>query len=402
MVLLAATLQGAEPKVAATVEVPGRTFPFHVVTAKIGVENVGAEAVTVLRFPYASVTSIRIEDAATEQLIYEGPVEVSRLHVERPDVMAVFKAGEKHSFEVRLKNRWDDNKPIGAVFEKPGRYRCRFAFPFSYPEGKKRNWITAHTEWREIVVEATPPAEVAALAELLAAPRRGWLFQPQEAQMGVSKVNESEWEIFLNKFVADHPRSYWAPYANVALAYVYETWMFRERGNQELSERWKGRMKACIERALGKTEISSPGLAYEKLLALSAGEDQPKPPENVTIDIQRQVVKELEAKWYDIKSLPTNSAPWAKEYKRNSLQFYDLMAAGQMTMEEARRRDAEMLREYVLKHDRPLPPAEWKRRYEAYAKQEEERRAKQREQQLRDAPEAERRLHEAREKANPK
>jgi polyhydroxyalkanoate synthesis regulator phasin len=113
-------------------------------------------------------------------------------------------------------------------------------------------------------------------------------------------------------------------------------------------------------------------------------------------------VKELESQWYDVKSIATNSAPWAREYRRDSLEFYELYAQGKITHDEAHRRAGEMLKDYVRKHAKPLTPAEWKRRQEDYEREANERYRKQLEEQKESAEEDWRRLLEAHEKARKK
>lgn len=114
------------------------------------------------------------------------------------------------------------------------------------------------------------------------------------------------------------------------------------------------------------------------------------------------VVKELENKYYDIKGLPQSKEPWARDYRRKSLELYDSAFRGAISLDEARRRDSQMLKDCVMKYSTPLSPVEWKRRYEAYEQHEKEREAKQRVEQLKNQSEAERRLREARDKGNSK
>jgi hypothetical protein len=48
------------------------------------------------------------------------------------------------------------------------------------------------------------------------------IFEPQEAVLFKPEITKEEWEKLLLEFIRGAPDSYWAPYAHLALAYVYE------------------------------------------------------------------------------------------------------------------------------------------------------------------------------------
>lgn len=163
----------------------------------------------------------------------------------------------------------------------------------------------------------------------------------------------------------------------------------------ELKVRIKRLLEAHPESAYAPQLRQALGIAH----ATAASEPSPRENRNTPVDL---MVKKLESERYDIKSVATNRMTWARELKRKTTEFHDEWARGLISKEEAWKREAEMIEEYVRKYDRPLPLAEWKRRYDAYTKHEAEQRAKQMEELHKNVPENERQLREAREKANPK
>jgi hypothetical protein len=120
-----------------------------------------------------------------------------------------------------------------------------------------------------------------------------------------------------------------------------------------------------------------------------------------------KLTKELEGKWYDMRSVSRSRAPWARELARKTIQFHEQWAQGKMSQKEAWRREAELTKEYVLKNDKPLSKSEWHRRHKFYAERDAAQKARQRAVQMRNAPERARILREAiekrrREQAKPK
>jgi hypothetical protein len=93
--------------------------------------------------------------------------------------------------------------------------------------------------------------------------------------------------------------------------------------------------------------------------------------------------------------------------KRKETEILEKGMLGQMPLEEAQRQAGEVAKEYICKHEKPLSKSEWKRRYKVYSQQDAAKKARQRAEQMRDAPENARILREAiekrrREQAKPK
>jgi hypothetical protein len=167
---------------------------------------------------------------------------------------------------------------------------------------------------------------------------------------------------------------------------------------------WSTKAKRSLARVEGATANMSAGDVRTMLLNREMERIAPKPVEDVPQSPPNPVAvirAELAAKRYDMRAVSRNRSPWAMEMKHKMLDFHDLWAQGKMTKAEVWKREAAVLKDYVLKHDKPISRAEWNRRTEIYAKEDEAVRAnkaRQRALQMKNAPENERILREAIEK----
>jgi hypothetical protein len=236
--------------------------------------------------------------------------------------------------------------------------------------------------------QATNNVEVKVVAPTGARELRGSEVMRSRAVLeliGLGKVSERAIQD-LNQCIAE--RSQFGPYAALFLSAIAKTKqdslglldradvsgfslrsrVVLEKAKLELELGHTEKARELIERLL--REFPDSGAAYApetaRILAFTSA-----PPQ--ATDPLMQAQKELEALRYDVRGLLTNTAPWAREYKLRSLNYYDLNAAGEITMEEARRRDGELLKQYFKANTKPLSPAEWKRRYEGYGREVNER-----------------------------
>lgn len=92
-------------------------------------------------------------------------------------------------------------------------------------------------------------------------------------------------------------------------------------------------------------------------------------------------IRELESQWYDVKGFGRHHPEGHRPMLTIVMDLNDQLGQGKVSQEEFDTRRAELLRQYVRQYSKPLPPEEWKRRYEIYAKEDAERAAKQEAQQ---------------------
>lgn len=91
-----------------------------------------------------------------------------------------------------------------------------------------------------------------------------------------------------------------------------------------------------------------------------------------------KAIKDLEAEWYDVKGYWRDiKLPGARDYAQKRTDLYELQFSGQITEAERSRREAEMITAHIRKYCQPLPPAEWKRLNDGYAKEIADRMAQQ-------------------------
>jgi hypothetical protein len=284
------------------------------------------------------------------------------------------------------------------MFERGGKCRVRFKVDLGYFAGGDGKLVQAQTDWMEVTVEDPPSKEARALAKIMTMPNRAWLFEPDEMPSRNSIVALRDWEANLAKFVRDNPKSYWAPHGHVALAHVYEAWARQNSLSPALEAQWISKARRSVELGLGTRKPLSACQARAQLLSRESKDTQTKPEEssaqNVSPNPVMVVFKELEGKWYDMRGLRTNRAPWRIEMARRTTEFHERWAQGEMSQAEAWRREAELIKEYVVKHQKPLSKSEWKRRYKIYVEQDAAREARSRAIQMKNAPENSRILKE--------
>jgi hypothetical protein len=390
-----------EPHLRITATLPSEVVCFHVVPVTLTIKNTDREETAVFPPPEIRLIGVTIANAATGQIEYEGPVAVSRSSVERePPRPVQLPPGGEFKIPFILRCRWIADRPLEGIFERPEKYRVRISRPF-------------RTDWVELTSKNPPGKEARALASLRMARNRGWLFEPQESTFMSEKEEQVKWESFLLVFVRKHPKSYWTPHAHVALAYLYvaRALDWKNRPSPEMKAHWLAKAKRSLARVEGATANMSAGDVRTMLLNRETEKIAPKPVENIPQPPPPNpwiaAYKELHAEYYDTRRLSVGRAPWVKEMKRKETEILEKGMLGKMPLEEAQQQAGEVAKEYIRKHAKPLSKSEWNRRYKIYAEQEKARQARQRAEQMRDAPENARILREAiekrrREQAKPK
>lgn len=171
-----------------------------------------------------------------------------------------------------------------------------------------------------------------------------------------------------------------------AIGFPLQSRVILEKGRISLELGDKQKAQAQFKRVLAEFPDSGAASQVRSSRLLEMVADKPAPPDPVA-----DAVKELESEFYDLKGYwrSYQQLPWVREYSKKRLELYDRWAAGGLTEAERKQQEAALMREYVRKHAKPLDPAEWKRRYDGYAKEEEAQRAKQMEElrQMREARE---------------
>ena len=406
-----ASANGAEQKLSVSTTAPKQVAPFQIVPISLTLRNEDTRTAALHGQYNGRRTRVRILDSETGKLHYEGMVEVSRLsHTQEEPPPRKLLPGRRYEYSILLRCRWTPDSPLTAMFERVGQFRIQVEVPLHYSFEGVEEFVSAKSDWIEVTVAKPPRKEARALDALLKMPQRGWLFEPQESTVVGTKAERQNWEASLAKFVKNHSNSYWAPYAHVALAHLYESRAYENIGDPEMKAKWMEKMDRSVKLGLGTTKSLSSGAARELLLSRESNarrvEPQMAAPKPL-LDPLTAAYRELEAEFYDVKSLAANRTPWAIELRRKTQEFFDLGIVGQMPGVEARRHVGELTKEYVRKHDKRLSKSEWNRRYKIYAEQQKAQQARQRAEQMRDAPENARILREAiekrrREQAKPK
>jgi hypothetical protein len=96
---------------------------------------------------------------------------------------------------------------------------------------------------------------------------------------------------------------------------------------------------------------------------------------NAPMSIFEQKVKALESEWYDVKGfLRDTNSPQRLEFARGEIGLSMQKFDGKISEAQFDQQDAALLKSYIEKYCKPLSPDEWKRRNDAYAKEDAERR----------------------------
>jgi hypothetical protein len=403
-VLLTFLGTSAKASVNTSATLPAKTLPCHIIHGTLSIQNIGNQNLSLLRRPNAFRTIVSVRDATNGSRVYHGYVDVSRSSVEEQidTPPGVLPSGATLTYSFFLRTRWIQNRAAGPMFERPGRYRVQFEIELGYYVGGDGKLVKAQSNSMSVTVEDPPRKESRALTKLIAMPNRGWLFEPQEMPSMNSIAKLKNWEADLAKFVRENPKSYWAPHAHVAMAHVYEYWARETKSTSKIAAQWSAKAKRSVELGLGTTNPVSAGAARNLLLGRESNDTPAKPETVKPTPIQPNpftaAQRELELEYYDLRSLSTNRAPWAREMKRRAMEILDKGMLGQMPLDEARRQAGELTKTLVRKHSKPLSKTEWYRRYKIYAAQDVAREARRRAIQVKNAPEDARFLKEAIEK----
>ena len=402
----------AEPVLQVSATLPTRVSACRIVPVTLKVTNTGKSQVSILDHPSEGATTITVRDTGTGAVVYDGPIFISRLSVEQIEPPPIKLApGAVHAYSAMLRSRWVEEHAVGGFFERPGKFQVQFRIPLVFGEMQNSSFLHAHTEWVDILVADSPAKEARELATIMNMPNRAWLFEPQEMPTRNSMVVLRNWEADLATFARRNPKSYWTPHAHIALAHVYLNWAYEKKASARTKAKWMAKVNRSVAKALGSTAPILVGAARELLLSRERDDFQPKPQTPVAPPPRPNhwdaAYTELHAEFYDTRRASVGRAPWVKEMLRKETELIEKGMLGQMPLEEAQRQAGEVAKEYIRKHEKPLSKSEWNRRYKIYAEQEKARQARQRAEQMRDAPENARILREAiekrrREQAKPK
>ena len=124
---------------------------------------------------------------------------------------------------------------------------------------------------------------------------------------------------------------------------------------------------------------------------------------NAPLSIFEQTVKALESEWYDVKGYERDTnLPGRPEFNGREMSLIFEHLEGKLTDTQFDQQDADLLKTYVKKYCEPLSPDEWKRRNDAYAKEDADRREQQMKEMMSHAAENELIFRAARSNAVPK
>jgi hypothetical protein len=384
-----------------SVTIPTVVQPFRVIETTMTIKNAGQGSIELVRLPDAQRIQLELVEHISKRALYKGPLKVE--HViedgtgeDRPAIRLL--PDEAISISLTLRCKWNTGRVQGMIFERPGTYGLRFEVPLTYLDQGKRNWEIVNSDWQQVVVSDPSPVEQKQIEALRKLPDFSMMFDPQDLADTTTADSQSTWIEQLGQFVKEHPNAYWTPYAKAAQAHIYAHRAAKAKNEGE-QQRWRSLASETLRDVITNpnyvrtgAEPLEPGLSQQPGLV----GPRPNTENSGSIDPVTQATKELESEFYDLKGYwrSFKELPWVREYSKKRLELYDRWAAGGITELERKQGEAALVREYVRKHAKPLPPAEWKRRYETYAKEEEAVRAKQMEEL--------RQMIEAREKAKTK
>lgn len=121
-----------------------------------------------------------------------------------------------------------------------------------------------------------------------------------------------------------------------------------------------------IEVVVARLKQEYPDSTYTKLFI----PPEPANREPDPVEIEHKAEQELEAEYYDMKGFTKGNYPEAlKAYNKARGELADRCIEAKMHSLEDARLQAQLLKDFIHKHLKPLPPEEWKRRYAAYAEE---------------------------------
>ncbi len=109
------------------------------------------------------------------------------------------------------------------------------------------------------------------------------------------------------------------------------------------------------------------GTAYAKTIKRLPRYEEKGPTQPEPRDILDQTLKELESAFYDVTGFGKDHPKENNEYCQKLVELADQYDPEN---KEFWQRSAELLKSYIKKYSKPLPPEEWKRRYAKYAEEE--------------------------------
>jgi hypothetical protein len=392
-----------EPALLVVSAFPGSVQQFGAVQCQIELVNEGNAELKLHRALSPEDVTCEVQPAGRPDPIYSGMVVPPRraLHAKgkeimEPDPPPPLKAGARLKLTFLLAMTRDaEGKLAGPLFVATGHYRVRFRMPriFFYSVGKLAQTQAESSWWDFEVVPGARDAEPA-LRHIERHPNPGWLFEPEEAVWATNMAAKADWMKELSDLLREAPGCYWAPFAHYALAVVLSAPPRLGFLGADEKAKYRTSLTEALAhlKAIGTVQDFPQKAASDALAArLSAQLGVAVRPNPLHVAEQ-----ELAAEFYDLTELSTNPAAWARAYRRESLLFYDLAGTGKISMEEAQRRDGEMLKETVRKNCRPLSPEEWKARHDAYVQAVQEKQNKEREAQRKAADERWRHILEQR------
>lgn len=219
------------PQVKLEVEFPREVALYTVVSLDVSFRNLEPKEISLVTFPRAHGLSIEIRDAMSDRLVHKGMVSVSRRSVGEefvpPTPPTKFAPNEKRLItRVVLGAGWSEGKDLTKpLFAQPGRFKIIFRYPFACRAG---NAFVAESDWHEFTVPKPSPEQAKAIQALEKLSTPAFLFEPDEMYwqflMSSGTDPQTQWNDEIEKFIKNHPNSYWTPFAHLSLAYSYMLW----------------------------------------------------------------------------------------------------------------------------------------------------------------------------------
>lgn len=262
--------------------------------------------------------------------------------------------GEMHAFEPIL----FDAKRQEFVFKNPGRYRLKATY-YGVKIGKE-----LESQVLDITVLPLPKSEEAASALWCVLDVGLFFHEPGYSQE--KPIAQKNMERIIEKF----PGSAYAFYSALALA----------RSSYKSYNHGWGSGATDLESALkylGKASHLTRDAGLREAVKLLRKEWAPES-EKVERDPNeafKKTVKELESQWYDVREFLGGTSKGREELRGIAEPLFekgtDSDPAKRLPEEEMDRQYAELVKTFVKKYCKPLPPDEWKKRYAVYAEQDE-------------------------------
>jgi len=372
---------GAAPALDLTVRIPPRSLPCTAIPIQLLLRNTGEEDVVLINPSNVLAVSVLIRTREEGRVVYSGPIAVSRANLEMtPGDWPLTRLAPQSicRLDAALRCNWNDGlaKPL---FLRADDFQAQFTYGARIRVGSTRTNVLTRSEWTDFaVLEPASTLDQGALERVLASSFSGMMLFPDDISM-LNETSLDKLQLEMDSILEGFPQSYLAPYATLARSAIHQARAIGAGGlrkQREFNEAitildsLKGDTNFAL-RSEAETRWQTSrrliGLAPEQLATPVPGS------ESIRTNALAVVTAELESLFYDVVGFARYYPDANREYLRTVLLLHDELAQGRLSQKEFERRRADLFRQTVTNSSSPLPPEEWRRRYEEYRKEAAER-----------------------------